>query len=170
MIFMFGVEQVKGLHNFMQTREFLSCVPFPPQMTEGIHLLYLRQTMTDMSCFILLITRTGKPSSWWISSVKYFHTDTDLGVGKQEGNSSFSMVFPAWSASFSLPEGRRCSPAPCLKHSDGHTLKSLRVPEGHSVGATFRIDWTHTCQPCHQPFSHPYGGAPVPSLSSVVNA
>lgn len=55
-------------------------------------------------------------------------------------------------------------------HSDGSTLKSLSVPEGCSMGATFRIDRTHACQSCNQPFSHPYGGAPVPSLTSVVNA
>ena len=38
------------------------------------------------------------------------------------------------------------------------------------MNAKPRIDHTHACQSCCQPCSHPYGGVPVPSLRSVVNA
>ena len=61
--FMFGVEQVKGFHYFLQTKECLSCVPFPPQMTDTTDLLYLRQTMIIILCFISLMSVMRNPSS-----------------------------------------------------------------------------------------------------------
>ena len=98
--FVFWVEQLKGIHHFLQNKEFLSRVPFPPQMMDSKNLQYLRQTMIIILCFISLMKWMGKPSSWCCFMVKYFHTDTDLGVGKEERTSGFNMVFPACSCLF----------------------------------------------------------------------
>ena len=161
--FMFGVEQEKAIQNFLQNKKFLSCVPFLPQMMDSIHLLYLRQTMITFLWLISLTKRMGKPSSWWGSMVKYFHTETDPRMGKERRTSSFNMVFPAWAYLFVTSWRLMLSPS-TFEHSNGSILKSLSVTEGYSMDAKSRIDHTNACQLCWQTYSHPYREVPVPSL------
>lgn len=57
-------EQEECIHHFLQNKEFLSHVPFPPEMMDSIHLLYWRQNMIIILCFISLTKWIGNPSSW----------------------------------------------------------------------------------------------------------